>query len=587
MAKPASARKFAGKNKENRSLPKAPTGVQGLDEITGGGFPRGRPTLLCGSAGAGKTLLAMEFLIRGATRYKEPGVFMAFEETAEELTQNVRSLGFDLDELTKEKKLAIDFVRIEPSEIDETGDYDLEGLFIRLGAAIDAIGARRVVLDTIENLFAGLHNQGILRAELRRLFRWLKDRGVTAVITAERGDGALTRHGLEEYVSDCVILLDHRVTEQVSTRRLRVVKYRGTAHGTNEYPFLIDEDGFSVLPVTSLGLQHEVSDERISSGVPRLDTMLGGYGFYRGSTILVSGTAGTGKSSLAASFVDAACSRGERCLYFSFEESPAQITRNMRSIGLNLEQWSRKKLLQFHSSRATFYGLEMHLAIIHKIVQEFQPKVVVIDPVGSLIHAGNTRDAQAMLIRLIDFLKQQQITAFLTNLTSGGAALERTDVEISSIVDSWLFTRDIELDGERNRALYVLKSRGMAHSNQLREFRLTERGIDLLDVYVGPEGVLTGSSRLSQEAREQAAALARRQLAKRRQRERARKREALEARIVALRKEYEMEEDEAETSSAEEVSRERLLGESREAMAGSRQYDKASGELFPIGRRGK
>jgi len=587
MAKPASARKFAGKNKENRSLPKAPTGVQGLDEITGGGFPRGRPTLLCGSAGAGKTLLAMEFLIRGATRYKEPGVFMAFEETAEELTQNVRSLGFDLDELTKEKKLAIDFVRIEPSEIDETGDYDLEGLFIRLGAAIDAIGARRVVLDTIENLFAGLHNQGILRAELRRLFRWLKDRGVTAVITAERGDGALTRHGLEEYVSDCVILLDHRVTEQVSTRRLRVVKYRGTAHGTNEYPFLIDEDGFSVLPVTSLGLQHEVSDERISSGVPRLDTMLGGYGFYRGSTILVSGTAGTGKSSLAASFVDAACSRGERCLYFSFEESPAQITRNMRSIGLNLEQWFRKKLLQFHSSRATFYGLEMHLAIIHKIVQEFQPKVVVIDPVGSLIHAGNTRDAQAMLIRLIDFLKQQQITAFLTNLTSGGAALERTDVEISSIVDSWLFTRDIELDGERNRALYVLKSRGMAHSNQLREFRLTERGIDLLDVYVGPEGVLTGSSRLSQEAREQAAALARRQLAKRRQRERARKREALEARIVALRKEYEMEEDEAETSSAEEVSRERLLGENREAMAGSRQYDKASGELVPIGRRGK
>jgi len=587
MAKPASARKFAGKNKENRSLPKAPTGVQGLDEITGGGFPRGRPTLLCGSAGAGKTLLAMEFLIRGATRYKEPGVFMAFEETAEELTQNVRSLGFDLDELTKEKKLAIDFVRIDPSEIDETGDYDLEGLFIRLGAAIDAIGARRVVLDTIENLFAGLHNQGILRAELRRLFRWLKDRGVTAVITAERGDGALTRHGLEEYVSDCVILLDHRVTEQVSTRRLRVVKYRGTAHGTNEYPFLIDEDGFSVLPVTSLGLQHEVSDERISSGVPRLDTMLGGYGFYRGSTILVSGTAGTGKSSLAASFVDAACSRGERCLYFSFEESPAQITRNMRSIGLNLEQWSRKKLLQFHSSRATFYGLEMHLAIIHKIVQEFQPKVVVIDPVGSLIHAGNTRDAQAMLIRLIDFLKQQQITAFLTNLTSGGAAIERTDVEISSIVDSWLFTRDIELDGERNRALYVLKSRGMAHSNQLREFRLTERGIDLLDVYVGPEGVLTGSSRLSQEAREQAAALARRQLAKRRQRERARKREALEARIVALRKEYEMEEDEAETSSAEEVSRERLLGENREAMAGSRQYDKASGELVPIGRRGK
>jgi circadian clock protein KaiC len=577
----------AGKNKDNRSLPKAPTGIQGLDEITGGGFPRGRPTLICGSAGAGKTLLAMEFLIRGATAYDEPGVFMAFEETADELTQNVRSLGFDLDELMKEKKILIDFVRIEPSEIDETGDYDLEGLFIRLGAAIDAIGARRVVLDTIENLFAGLQNQGILRAELRRLFRWLKDRGVTAVITAERGDGPLTRHGLEEYVSDCVILLDHRVTEQVSTRRLRVVKYRGTAHGTNEYPFLIDQDGFSVLPVTSLGLQHRVSEERISSGVPRLDTMLGGGGFHRGSTILISGTAGTGKTSLAASFVDAACRRGERCLYFSFEESPAQITRNMRSIGLNLGQWLKKNLLQFHSSRATFYGLEMHLAIIHKIVQEYEPKVVVLDPVGSLIHAGNRRDTQTMLIRLIDFLKQRQITAFLTNLTSGGSALERTDVEISSIVDTWLFTRDIELDGERNRALYVLKSRGTAHSNQLREFRLTEQGVALLDVYVGPDGVLTGSSRLSQEAREKAAALARQQETERRQRERTRKREALEARIVALRKEFESGEDEAETVGAEGVLREKLIVENREAMARSRQSDKVSGGFVPVGRRGR
>src|SRR3984885_13221674 len=383
---------------QKRSLPKAPTGIQGLDEITGGGFPRGRPTLICGSAGAGKTLLSMEFLVTGAMRYNEPGVFMAFEETAAELAQNVRSLGFDLDDLAKKKKLLVDYVRIERSEIDETGDYDLEGLFIRLGAAIDSIGAKRVVLDTIENLFAGLQNEGILRAELRRLFRWLKDRGVSAVITAERGEGALTRHGLEEYVSDCVILLDHRVTEQVSTRRLRIVKYRGTAHGTNEYPFLIDEDGFSVLPVTSLGLQHDVSDERISSGGPRLDTMLGGEGFYRGTTILVSGTAGTGKTSLAASFVDAACRRGERCLYFSFEESQGQLIRNMRSIGLNLEQWSRKNLLQFHSSRATFYGLEMHLAIIHKIVQEFQPRVVIIDPIGSLIQAGNRRDAHTMLI---------------------------------------------------------------------------------------------------------------------------------------------------------------------------------------------
>src|SRR6202522_4596973 len=423
--------------KETRSLPKALTGIQGLDEITGGGFPAGRPTLVCGSAGAGKTLLAMEFLVRGATAYNEPGVFMAFEETAPELTQNVRSLGFDLDELAKEKKLAIDFLRIERNEIDETGDYDLEGLFIRLGAAIDAVGARRVVLDTIENLFAGLQNEGILRAELRRLFRWLKDKGVTAVITAERGEGALTRHGLEEYVSDCVILLDHRVTDQVSTRRLRIVKYRGTAHGTNEYPFLIDEDGFSVLPVTSLGLQHKVSDERISSGIPRLDAMLGGEGVYRGSTVLISGTAGTGKTSLSAHFVDAACRRGERCVYLSFEESPSQLVRNMRSIGLNLEPWVKKDLLRFHSSRATLYGLEMHLAIIHKIVQEFQPRVVVMDPVGSLIQAGNRQDAHIMLIRLIDFLKSRAITAFLTNLTGGGDAVEKTDVEISSIVDSW------------------------------------------------------------------------------------------------------------------------------------------------------
>jgi circadian clock protein KaiC len=574
------AKKLKGKSGQQtsittRSLPKAPTGIPGLDEITAGGFPAGRPTLVCGSAGAGKTLLAMEFLVRGATEYNEPGVFMAFEETAAELTQNVRSLGFDLDVLAKEKKLAIDYVRVERSEIDETGDYDLEGLFIRLGAAIDSIGAKRVVLDTIENLFSGLQNEGILRAELRRLFRWLKDKGVTAVITAERGEGALTRHGLEEYVSDCVILLDHRVTDQISTRRLRIVKYRGTAHGTNEYPFLIDEDGFSVLPVTSLGLQHHVSNERISSGIPRLDTMLGGDGFYRGSTVLVSGTAGTGKTSLAAHFVDAACRRGERCLYFSFEESPGQMMRNMKSIGLDLEQWTNRNLLKFHSSRAMLYGLEMHLAIIHKIVQEFQPSIVVIDPVGSLIQAGNRRDAHIMLIRLIDFLKQNGITGFLTNLTSGGEAIEKTDVEISSIVDTWLFVRDIELGGERNRALYVLKSRGMRHSNQLREFLLTAHGVDLLDVYVGPEGVLTGSSRLSQEAREKSAMLERQQEADRRQRDRMRKREVLEAQILALRKEFELEEEEAATAGVEEASREQFFTATRDAMARSRGADKA------------
>src|SRR3954462_2315067 len=359
------------KNSGNSStaLPKAPTGIQGLDEITAGGLPRGRPTLVCGSAGCGKTLFSMEFLVRGATEYGEPGVFMAFEETAPELAQNVRSLGFDLEKLIRQKKMAVDFVYVDRNEIDETGEYNLDGLFIRLNAAIESIGAKRVVLDTIEALFSGLQNEGILRAELRRLFRWLKDRGVSAVITGERGEGTLTRRGLEEYVSDCVILLDHRITDQISTRRMRIVKYRGTTHGTNEYPFLIDEHGFTVLPLTSLGLNHSVSEERISTGIPRLDAMLGGEGFYRGSTILLSGSAGTGKTSLAAHLADAACRREERCLYFSFEESPAQLIRNMRSVGLNLDSWGKKNLLQFPSPRASFYGLEPPLVSIHKFVQ--------------------------------------------------------------------------------------------------------------------------------------------------------------------------------------------------------------------------
>ena len=495
--------------RESRGLPKAPSGIAGLDELTGGGLPRGRPTLVCGGAGCGKTLLAMEFLVRGATEHNEPGVFMAFEETAAELAQNVRSLGFDLEELGRQKKLAIDFVRIERQEIEEAGEYDLEGLFIRLGHAIDTIGAKRVVLDTIETLFGGLSNTAILRSELSRLFRWLKDRGITAVITGERGDGTLTRQGLEEYVSDCVIVLDHRVTNQVSTRLLRIVKYRGTRHGSNEYPFLIDDHGISVLPITSLGLHHEASEERIGTGIPRLDVMLGGKGYFRGTSVLVSGTAGTGKSSLAAHFADAAGQRGERCLYLAFEESPSQILRNMRSIGIDLDRWARKGLLRFHATRATLYGLEMHLATIHKLVRDIEPQVVIIDPITSLLQAGTQHDANAMLTRLIDYLKLQRITAFMTSLTSGDAALEKTAADISSLVDTWLLLRGVELGGERNRAMYVLKSRGMAHSNQLREFRLTDHGVELLDVYLGPEGALTGSARISQEARERNAAVAR------------------------------------------------------------------------------
>ncbi len=582
MTKAISTRRAA-----NRSLPKVPTGIQGLDEITGGGLPRGRPTLICGSAGCGKTLLAMEFLVRGAMQHNERGVFMAFEETAQELAQNVRSLGFDLDDLIAQKKLVVDFVRVERHEIEETGDYDLEGLFVRLGHAIDTIGAKRVVLDTIETLFSGLSNQGILRAELRRLFRWLKDRGVTAVITGERGEGTLTRHGLEEYVSDCVILLDHRVIDQVSTRRVRIVKYRGTTHGTNEYPFLIDEDGISVLPITSLGLQHDVTDERISTGIARLDAMLGGEGYFRGSTVLVSGTAGSGKTSLAAHFAHAACGRGEKCLYFAFEESPGQIVRNMRSIGLDLEPWVKKDVLRFHALRSTLHGLEMHLASFQKLIQEFQPEVVIVDPVGSLIQAGSRKDATAMLTRLTDFLKAQRITAFFTNLTSGDASPEKTEVDISSLVDTWLLLRDIELGGERTRAMYVLKSRGMAHSNQIREFLLTDRGIDLKDVYLGPEGVLAGSARESQEAREKAAAVLRQQKVDEKQRELERKREALEARIAALRKELEAEEEESKRIIGQEQLREETIRQDRERMGASRRADNGPEAAEPPARSRK
>ncbi len=483
---PGVASTVSRKKADAPTLPKAATGIAGLDEITGGGLPRGRPTLLCGTAGSGKTLLAMEFLVRGAADLGEPGVFMAFEEQAGELTQNVRSLGFDLDELAERNKLVLDHVHIERSEIEETGEYNLEGLFVRLGFAIDSIGAKRVVLDTIEALFGGLSNDAILRAELRRLFRWLKDKGVTAIITGERGQGALTRHGLEEYVSDCVILLDHRVNEQMATRRLRIVKYRGTVHGTNEYPFLIDEDGISVLPITSMGLEHEVSSERVSTGIPGLDAMLGGEGYYRGSSVLISGTAGTGKTSVAAHLADSNARRGERCLYFAFEESQAQLVRNMRSIGLDLVPWLEEGLLRVHASRPTQHGLEMHLATIHKQVREFRPATVVFDPVSNFIAAGSVTEARSMLMRLVDFLKAEQITALFTDLTPGGAAQEATQVDISSLIDTWLLIRDVEQGGERNRGIYVLKSRGMAHSNQVCEFLLTDRGIDVQDVRAGP-----------------------------------------------------------------------------------------------------
>jgi circadian clock protein KaiC len=553
-------------------LPKCPTGIQGLDEITGGGMPRGRPTLVCGGAGCGKTLLAAEFLVRGATQFDEPGVFMAFEETEAELKANVASLGFGLAGLVRRKKIVIDYVHIERSEAQESGEYDLEGLFVRLNYAIDSIGARRVVLDTLEVLFASLPNEVILRSELRRLFRWLKDKGVTAVITAERGREQLTRHGLEEYVSDCVIVLDHRVFDQIATRNLRVMKYRGALHGTNEFPFLIGDEGISVLPITSLGLNHKVSSERIATGIPRLDAMLGGRGFFRGSSILLTGTPGTGKTIISSNFAQAACRRGERVLFFSFEESPNQIVRNMHSIGLRLEPMVKRGLLRFHSARPSLYGLEMHLATMFKEIVAFQPHVVIMDPITSLMDAGTVSEGKGMVTRLIDYLKAGQVTSLFTSLTQGGQ-LQQTESAMSSLMDAWLSLQDFEGNGERNRVLYVLKARGMAHSNQIREFLISNHGVDLVDAYIGASGVLTGSARAAQGALEKAVVLADQQEAAQLKREVERKRAALERQIGGLRSDYETEALELRRIAEQVGTRTFVLGTERAASGRLRQAD--------------
>lgn len=565
------------KDKKQRSLgkifPKSRTSIQGLDEITDGGLPKSRATLVCGGAGCGKTLFGMEFLVHGATKYNERGVFISFEETERELTQNVASLGFDLDGLVERKKIKLVHIRVDQGEIQLDGEFDLVGLFVRIQDAIESIGAKRLVLDTIESLFSGMSDRQILRTELRRLLSWLKKKRVTTIITAERGEGALTRHGLEEYVSDCVILLDHRVDNQSSIRRLRIVKYRGSLHGTNEYPFLIDENGFSVLPVTSLGLNYSSSRERISTGIPRLDTMLSGKGYFRGSTVLVSGTAGTGKTSIASEFVDAACKRGERVLFFTFEESPSQLVRNMRSIGTNLQPWIKAGLLQFHATRPTQFGLESHLTTSIKAINQFDPKVVILDPINAFVAGENQVEVKGMLLRLVDYLKKKRITAFFTSLTSAGDNLESSDVYLSSLIDTWLLLRDIEIGGERNRGLYVLKSRGMAHSNQIREFTLTDHGIELLDVYVGADGVLTGSARLSQEAKDEAEQLVFQQEVLRRKLGLERKRKALDAQIHLLRSQFESEESEA--LKVIEIGRARIdrITRDKMRMAASRSGD--------------
>ena len=565
------------KTKRIDSLPqlaKAPTGIEGLDEITGCGLPAGRPTLVSGTAGCGKTMLALEFLVRGATQFGEPGVFMMFEENAAELTANVRSLGFDLEKLAAEKMIALDYVHIDRSEIEETGEYDLEGLFIRLGHAIDSIGAKRVVLDTVEALFAGLPNHAVLRAELRRLFGWLKDRGMTAIITGEKGDGnAITRFGLEEYVADCVIVLDQRIRDQISTRRLRVLKYRGTAHGMNEYPFLIGANGFSVLPITSLLLDHQVSTQRVLTGIPRLDEMLGGQGVYRGSSVLVSGSAGTGKSSVSAKFIETACQRGERAVFFAYEESAEQIIRNMRSIDIDLAPWVSAGLLEIHSSRPTLQGLEQHLVVMHDLVRSFRPTVVAVDPISNLTMAHDDSEVRPTLMRLIDFLKQAQITSIFTSLTSGDDADSASDaaqIGVSSLMDTWLMLRNLEFSGERNRAIFVRKSRGMSHSNQVREFILGDRGIDLVDVYLGGDRMLTGSARVSQEAQERAAITLLGQDHQRKLRQLASKQKAIEAQIVALQAQAEAESEEVHFAIAQQTLMETTTHRDTDAMSQQR-----------------
>ena len=574
---------------ESPELPKSPTGIVGLDEITRGGLPKGRTTLVTGGAGSGKTLLGIEFLVQGVRQFGEPGVLITFEETTDDLTENVRTLGVDLERLIARRRIAIDHVHLERSEIQETGEYDLEGLFVRIGRAIDSVGAKRLVIDTLEVLFAGLSDLGILRAELRRLFRWLKQRGVTALVTAERAPverESLTRHGLEEFVSDCVILLDHRVVDQMSTRRLRIVKYRGSTHGSNEYPFLIDAGGITVLPVTSLGLRHAASSGRISSGTAELDEMLGGRGFFRGSSILISGTAGSGKTTIAATLVQAACRRGERALYCAFEESPAQIQRNMRSVGIDLERWVRSGRLRFHATRPTAYGFETHLTELHRVVRQFRPAVVIVDPITNLPSIGSALEVHTMLTRLIDYLKSDGITALFTSLTESSAEAERSEVGVSSLIDTWILLRNLETDGERNRGLYVMKSRGMAHSNQIREFRLSERGISLAPVYIGSGGVLTGTARSNREASERAQALRRGDARQRLQRQLERKHRMLEAEVAALRLAFDAETEELSAELAEADRREHKLAADVRARTHLRGGN-ASTKAMHTGRRRK
>ena len=509
-------------------LQKCPTGIQGLDEITAGGLPRGRPTLVCGDAGSGKTILAMQFLARGITEFDEPGVFVAFEENSQDLALNMASMGVDVQRLCADNRLAIDWVHVDAADIEEAGEYDLEGLFIRVQCAVQRVQARRIVLDSIEALFSSLQDESVLRSELQRLFRWIKEQQLTAIVTGERGDGRLTRHGLEEYVADCVIC--------------------GSVHGANQYPFLIGKNGFSVFPITSVGLECAASTEHISSVIAQLYAMLRGGGFFRGSTILVSGGAGAGKTSVAAHFVRAGCERGERVLYFAFEESREQIIRNMRSIGIDLAPWMERGLLQFHAARPSLCGLETHLAMILAAVEEFKPRAIVLDPLSDFLVVGSSSEVKGMLTRLIDFLKLKEITALFTSLTTAEHSVEQSEAGISSLIDTWLLLRNLEQNGERNRVLYLLKSRGMAHSTQVREFLLTDHGVELVDVCVSAGGVLTGSARREHEARLAEDALRQKEEGERKRLQLERRRREMETQMENLRRQFEEEEREVAES---------------------------------------
>ncbi len=567
--------------KNRPHLPKTLTGIEGLDVITMGGLPKARASLVCGGTGSGKTLLAMEFLLRGAMQYNEPGVFMSFEESANDLIANTASIGFDLQELITGKKVVVDFVYIEPEEIVEAGEYNLDALFIRLGAAIDSIGAKRVVLDTIESLFSSLPNPAILRTELRRLFRWIKEKGVTALITGEGGTNTLSLQGIEEYVSDCVINLSISIEDRVASRRLRIVKYRGSSHGSNEYPFVIDNEGISLIPITSSRLEHNVSKARVSSGIQRLDAMLGGEGFFQGSVIMISGTSGTGKTTFMSHFADAACRRSERVVYFSFEESPDQIIRNMSSVGLNLDQWVKKGLLFMESRRPTQCGLDMHLVLALKVIAEHTPKVIIMDPVTSFDDIANTSDVKRVLMMFVDYMKSLGITTMFGSLTPSGLPAEVSAVNISSFIDSWILLRDLENNGERNRGIYILKSRGMSHSNQVREFLISDKGVDICDVYLGPGGVETGGARLNMLAQEKALGIRLQEEIELRQFDLENKRNILDSRIAAMRAEFAAQEASNLKMIAQEKNRQTQKSADQIAMGRERNVDKKSTHIQP------